>query len=239
MLIDATGLYYKNLNEKIRAVTEAEVELINVCGQRYIGCGIGGKEIIINGTPGNGLSAYMNGCNIVVNGNAQDAVGDTMNAGKLIIHGHCGDTTGYGMRGGEIYIRDGAGCRVGIHMKEYGEQKPAIVIGGSVGDFFAEYQAGGTLLVLGLDEKEERVGRFCGTGMHGGRIYIRGNKIPQGLPVQVKVEEILDIDKELISRLVNNYCAYFGGNAEEIMAEGFMKLCANTKNPYRQLYTNN
>ncbi|MDR2860266.1 MAG: hypothetical protein LBV66_00340, partial [Elusimicrobiota bacterium] len=175
--IDAFNIKYKELNEIINETinVDSNIVLDNVFGQRYIGCVLPQSvKIKINGTPGNDMAAYMDGAEIEVFGNAQDAVGNTMNDGKIIIHGNCGDTAGYAMRGGQIYIEGNVGYRVGIHMKEYKEMKPLIVIGGKAGDFLGEYMAGGTIILLGLglNKGEDLTGKYCGTGMHGGKIYL-------------------------------------------------------------------
>ena len=95
MKIDAGLTYYDEINKKIRAAKDCEIEVDNCLGQRYIGCGLSGKNVVVNGTPGNALGAYLNGGNVKVFGNAQDATGDTMNDGKIFIHGSSGDATGY------------------------------------------------------------------------------------------------------------------------------------------------
>lgn len=239
MKIRVGSTYYSEINEQIRNTSDTEIILDEVYGQRYIGCGIKGKNIVINGTPGNALAAYMDGANIVVNGNAQDATGDTMNDGTIIVHGNCGDTTGYGMRGGKIFIKGNAGYRVGIHMKEYKEQKPVIVVGGKTGDFLGEYQAGGVLIVLGIGVEGAPVGNFCGTGMHGGVIYLRCDEVPQGLPAQVSSTVATDEDMVKIEPVIEEFCLKFGYDKQELMSSTFIKLTANTKNPYKQLYTHN
>ena len=50
----------------IRDSDEQKFTLENVLGQRYIGAGLSGKEILIKGTPGNALGAYLNGAKISV-----------------------------------------------------------------------------------------------------------------------------------------------------------------------------
>ena len=178
--IDAEGLYYRDLNCLLRqAICTAveRIEIHNVCGQRYIGTDLDTNiQIDIYGTPGNDLGAFMNGPKLVVHGNAQDGCGNTMNEGQIIIHGHAGDVTGNSMRGGKIFVRDYVGYRVGIHMKEYQNKIPQIVIGQTAGDFLAEYMAGGVMVILGLNlkEGEKCKAKFVGTGMHGGVIYERG-----------------------------------------------------------------
>ncbi len=96
----------------------------------FIASGMREGEIEIHGTPATLSARILRGASITVYGNAQDAVGDTMNDGRIIVHGGIGDAAGYAMRGGEIIVRGDAGYRVGIHMKEYREKCPAIVIGG-------------------------------------------------------------------------------------------------------------
>jgi len=237
MKIEAKGVYFTELNKMIRNCNDDIIELNGVEGQRYIGSGVSNKKIIINGTPGNALGAYLSNNEIIVYGNAQDATGDTMDSGNIVVYGNCGDTTGYAMRGGSIYVKGNAGYRVGIHMKEYMEHKPVIVIGGKVGDFLGEYQAGGIIIVLGLNIDEFPVGSFCGTGMHGGRIYIRCNTPPSNLPKQVICEKVEDVSE--ISEYIKKYCTYFDESDKEILNSEFYVLKPNSKNPYRQLYTHN
>ena len=105
MRIVAGDKHFRELNEEINTCPDAEIELDNVCGQRYICSGLSGKKVTIHGIPGNALCCYLDGCDVEVLGNAQDATGDTMNSGTLTIHGHCGDATGYAMRGGTILSR--------------------------------------------------------------------------------------------------------------------------------------
>lgn len=241
-IIDAKGIYYRELNQRIREVLNSGVEelrLDNVNGQRYIGDGISGSQtLVINGTPGNDLAAYMNGLKIVIYGNGQDAIGNTMNDGTIIIHGNSGDTLGYALRGGEIYVKGNVGYRVGIHMKGYQDKNPVIVIGGKAGDFFAEYMAGGIQILLGLDLEpgEEIVGDFCGTGMHGGVIYLRGTVEEHKLGKEVKIVALDEDDKAVIEKYVRKYADYFEQDAAEILAHQFSKLIPYNTRPYGNLY---
>ncbi|MEG0297295.1 MAG: glutamate synthase [Clostridium sp.] len=238
MIINAREFNNQELNLKIKESTDIEIELKNVIGERYIGTGVVGKKINIEGIPGNALGAYLNRTEINVKGNCQDAMGDTMNSGKIVVYGNSGDATGYSMRGGEIYIKGNAGYRLGIHMKEYEEQKPLIVVGGSVGDFLGEYQAGGTIIILGLNSTSNcPVGAFCGTGMHGGNVYIRSSIQPRNLPKQVICEELengLEIKDKLIL-----FSELFGEDIDLLVNSRYYKLSPNANNQYKQLYVNN
>lgn len=240
MVINAEDIGYYDLNKEIVGSDDAEIKVENVLGQRYIGCGTSAKTITVEGIPGNALGAYLDGSTIIVHGNAQDAIGDTMNDGEIIVHGNCGDTTGYAMRSGKIFVKGNAGYRVGIHMKEYKELYPKIIIGGKVGDFLGEYQAGGIIVVLGIGyEGSVPVGSFCGTGMHGGYIFIRSDQPPSGLPVQVCCETATDENKKIIKKYVEEFCDCFGYSAKDLLSSRFYMLTPNTASPYRQLYTEN
>lgn len=243
MIIDAQGLYYRDLNQKIReAVANGahDIRLENVNGQYFIGDGINKPvTITINGVPGNDLAAFMNGATIVVTENAQDNIGNTMNAGKVIVHGHAGDVLGYGMRGGRIHIRKDVGYRVGIHMKSYQDNRPVLIAGGNAGDFFGEYMAGGVLILLGMfsdSPANSKHGFLFGTGMHGGVIYVRGGVDESRLAKEVGVFETDDEDRIVIEGMVQEYCADFGIDPALVLAEPFVKVLPRSKRPYGNMY---
>lgn len=125
-------------------------------------------------------------------------------------------------------------------MKEYHEFYPKIIIGGKVGDFLGEYQAGGIIVVLGIGcDGKVPVGSFCGTGMHGGHMYIRSDEAPKGLPVQVSCEVADDSDKADIREYVDEFAKNFGYDTNTLLKGRFYKLSPNTASPYKQLYTHN
>ena len=239
MQIDAAGLEYRELNQQLRRCGE-DCLLTGCCGQRFIGTGMAEHQITIEGVPGNALGAYLNGAQITVKTNAQDAVGDTMNDGRIIIHGNIGDAAGYAMRGGRIYVKGNAGYRAGIHMKAYREKIPVMVIGGTAGSFLGEYQAGGVIVVLGLHTDGKKiVGNFPCTGMHGGKMFLRGSCETIRFPGQVTSRPPTDDEMRELETYVNEYCAYFGGDAREILTSPFTVITPSSKNPYKQMYVTN
>jgi glutamate synthase domain-containing protein 3 len=237
--INAADMHYRDLNFllKSRSNPTKRIDVYNVNGQRYIGTGLKNSgEIHIYGTPGNDLAAFMDGSTIYVHGNAQDGVGNTMNSGKVVVFGRVGDIAGYAMRGGKIFIRDDAGYRVGIHMKEYGYQKPILVVGGTAQDFLGEYIAGGILVVLGLtlNDAEGYRAKFVGTGMHGGTIYVRGRVAHIGK--EVKIMELEKNDIALLKPIIEEFCGYFNFDANEILAGEFKKMIPHSTRPYGRVY---
>jgi glutamate synthase domain-containing protein 3 len=238
MNITTGNLDFRELNKRVRSASD-DVCIDSCFGQRFIGAGSKGKRIRINGTPGNALGAYLDGTVIEVNGNAQDAVGDTMNDGKIIVHGYAGDALGYAMRGGTIFVKGNSGYRTGIHMKEYRNKKPIIVIGGEAGSFLGEYLAGGLIIVLGIGSREAPVGNFTGTGMHGGRIYIRTSDELKTLSEQAAAEVATNDDLREIEPYLKEFAECFDIDIENIMKDRFLVLRPNAKNPYKNLYTEN
>ncbi|MFA0815838.1 MAG: glutamate synthase [Anaerofustis sp.] len=240
MKIDASGIDFQTLNQRIKSSEEKEVIIDNCIGQRFIGSGLSDKYIEINGVPGNALGCYLDNSVIRVNGNSQDATGDTMNQGRIYIHGSAGDATGYGMRGGKIMIEGNTGYRAGIHMKAYQDNIPVLVIGGVAGSFLGEYQAGGTIVILNLYQTNLPIaGNFCATGIHGGKIFLRTDEPGLRLPKQVISKKATAEDLQEIIPHVEEFCKEFGCNLDNVMNHTFYVLTPNTKNPYKQLYNYN
>lgn len=239
MLIHAEGLDYKALNEQIRN-SSGPCTIDGCCGQRFIAAGMADRDIEVRGIPGNALGAYLNGGKVTVEANAQDAVGDTMNAGMIVIHGNTGDAAGYAMRGGKIYVRGNAGYRAGIHMKAYQEKVPLMVIGGKAGSFLGEYQAGGIIIVLNLQNPQGKcVGFFPCTGMHGGKMFLRSTCENVVFPEQVTARAATKDDIEELRAYLTEYCEYFDLDMEAILSAYFTVVTPDSNNPYRQMYVAN
>jgi glutamate synthase domain-containing protein 3 len=242
--IDAHGVYYRQLNEAIRgAFAEGvkTVKLRNINGQRYIGNGITGKDlrIEIQGVPGGDMAMFMNGPTIVTDGNAQDGVANTMNAGTVYIGGDAGDVLGYGMRGGRVFVKGDVGYRVGIHMKAFENLIPVICCGGNARAFFGEYMAGGVLVLLGRNGQfadQPLVGPFCGSGMHGGTIFLRGTVDAHDIGKECGVFTAEEEDMKVLRPIVEEWCAAFGDDVEDVLSQPFTKLVPVSHRPYGKLY---
>ncbi len=245
--IDARGIHYRRLNELVREVVRRgarRIEIVNVNGQRYIAVGLQEKvRVDIHGVPGNDLAAFCDGAEVVVHNNAQDAVGNTLNSGRVIVHGDAGDVIGYGMRGGEIFVRGDVGYRVGIHMKEEPRRKPLLVVGGTAADFLGEYQAGGRLVVLGLTDSARRgtvVGDYCGTGMHGGALYLRGQVDPSHIATKfVALSEANEATLADLKPILKQFCELFDYDLDRILDERFWVVQPFSHKPFAGGYAAN
>jgi len=240
--LNASGLGHRELNARVRAALEdgaSEIVLENVLGHRYIGAGLkGDAEITIHGVPGNDLACFMDGPRIVVHGNAQDGLANTMSSGTVIIHGHAGDVLAYAMRGGRVFVRDDAGYRVGIHMKEYRDRVPVVIVGGTARDYFGEYMAGGTLVLLGLGRRNGRalVGEFVGTGMHGGQILLRGPVEKWQLGKELGEVELTDAAWFELKRNLDDFAREFDLDPGQFRREEFTRMMPVSHRPYGKIY---
>lgn len=241
-VVDAQNMLFRDLNEQVKkAVADGakKIRLQNVLGHRYIGCGLEGKaEIVVEGVPGNDLACFMDGVRVVVNGNAQDGVANTMSSGDVMIHGDAGDVLGYSMRGGRVFVRGNAGYRVGIHMKAFKERAPVVIIGGKAMDYFGEYMAGGTLIVLGLGlgAGMPLTGDFLGTGMHGGEIFINGAVDGYRLGREVGVFEMSESDKAGLKKHLDAFQDEFDVSLTSLDLEKFTRLAPISRRPYGKIY---
>ncbi|MGA2162468.1 MAG: hypothetical protein ABSG28_09805 [Methanoregula sp.] len=240
--IDAKDLHYTPLNQQIRkAVSDGAKEIVidNVLGQRFIGDGLKGDgvTITVNGVPGGDLAMFMSGPTIIVHGNADHAPGNTMDKGKLIIHGSAGDATAHSMRGGRVYVRDNIGYRGGIHMKQYREKRPILVVGGSSRAFLGEYMAGGLLIVLGLNGQVPVAERGVGSGIHGGEIFVRGKVDEKYLGVGAKQLPATAEQMAMIQPIIEDFAKVFGIDPAPLLAAGYSRIAAASARPFASKYT--
>jgi putative selenate reductase len=240
--IDAKGIYYRLLNFQIREYLDAgekEIHLKNVLGQRYIGGGLNyNAKIMVYGTPGQDLAAFMNGPTLEIFANAQDGVGNTMNAGKIIVHGKAGEIPGHSMRGGKLFILGDVEYRAAIHMKEYIDKIPIVVIGGTAKDYCGEYMAGGRVVVLNLEESENPpVGNSVGTGIHGGIIYVRGKIEKHQLGIGAIYAEMDDSDAVFLKGILSEYSKDLGIDTSGMSLNEFVKITKKGRRPFASLYT--
>ncbi len=240
--LDANGIYYRMLNRHVREVLargEREVLISNVLGQRYIGGGLNAKaRILIHGTPGQDLGAFMNGPEIVVFGNAQDGTANTMNAGKIVVHGKAGEIPGHSMRGGKVFIKGDVEYRAGIHMKEYLEQVPCLIVGGTTKDYCGEYMAGGKIIVLNLENRNgSPVGHSVGTGIHGGAIFVRGVVEPYQLGPGAVFADIDAGDMAFLRMALDEFSEDLTIELPESIYGEFVKITRKGHRPFEKLYT--
>ena len=173
------------LEERIqKAVTQGARDLsIEADGQH----GLGGRLFIskeepvhvrITGAPGQRVGAMgFPGTSIVVDAPASDDVG-WLNAGAdIVVLGNAGNGVANAMAQGRVMIGGNIGAR-GMTMTKQNPKyaAPEMFVLGSVGDYFAEFMAGGTAVVCGFEPQNPAnvLGYRPCVGMVGGRIFFRG-----------------------------------------------------------------
>ena len=239
--INAEGMHYTPLNKLIRqAVREGVSEIIldNVMGQRFISDGlIGDVKITINGIPGGDLGMFMKGPTIEVFGNADHALGNTMDDGTIIIHGSSGDATAHSMRGGTVFIRDDIGYRGGIHMKQYEEKRPNLIIGGSARAFLGEYMAGGLVIMFRLHDDTPYAEMGLASGIHGGEIFIRGTVEDWTLGIGSSAREATPEDMEKITPYILDFSKHFNLASSFLLNSTYTRIAPVSSRPFAGKYT--
>lgn len=95
-------------------------------------------------------------------------------------------------------------------------------------------------MLLGLNGGSPLVGSFCGTGMHGGAIFLRGeadHNLRKSLGKEVGIVPPNEKDMELLSDLIGEFCEMFGIPQEKVFDRPFTKLIPVSTRPYGNLYT--
>ncbi len=152
--------------------------LYNLCGQRFVGCGLGAKtngiRIDVYGSSGDYLASGIDGLEIYVHDNAQDQLAQIMNAGKLVVYGDIGQTFMYGAKGGSAYILGNAAGRPLINACG----SPKVVINGTALDFLAEsfmagdpLNGGGFVILNGVKFTEKGEIEELETPYPGGNLF--------------------------------------------------------------------
>jgi len=173
------------LEERIQKAIDRGYRYLEV--EAYGQHGIGGRlwkageepvHVRIKGSAGQriGSMGFPN-TRIEIFGPASDDVG-WLNAGaEIVVHGNAANGTANAMAQGRIYIAGNVGARA-MTMTKCNPRfdPPELWVLGSVGDYFAEFMAGGIGVICGHEpqDQENVLGYRPCVGMVGGRIYFRG-----------------------------------------------------------------
>jgi glutamate synthase domain-containing protein 3 len=239
--IDAKDLHYTPLNQQIRkAVNEGakEITIRNLMGQRFIADGLKGEvSLLLHGVAGGDLGMFMSGPDITLYGNADHAPGNTMDAGSIAINGSAGDAVAHSMRGGKVFVRDTIGYRGGIHMKQYQDKRPVLVLGGSARSFLGEYMAGGLILVLRQFPDSMNEERGIGSGIHGGEIFIRGEIGDDCLGVGTKKDSCSREEINRITPLIHEFAEKFVIDPAPFLKSEYTRISPASARPFANKYT--
>ena len=94
--------------------------------------------------------------------------------------------------------------------------------------------------MLGLGSGGRKlVSNFPCTGMHGGKIYLRGDCSEVLLPDQLTVNHAAEQDMEEISEYIFEFSTEFGFDPAQVLDAPFTVVTPDTKNPYKQMYVAN
>ncbi|MDY6988349.1 MAG: FAD-dependent oxidoreductase [Thermodesulfobacteriota bacterium] len=147
-------------------------------GGRLWGAGAEPLHVEVHGTCGQRVGSMgFPSTHIEVMGPASDDVG-WLNAGaEIVVLGHASNGVANAMAQGAIYIAGNVGARA-MTMTKHNPRfaPPELWVLGSVGDYFAEFMAGGVAVVCGYQAQDpfNILGYRPCVGMVGGKIFFRG-----------------------------------------------------------------
>lgn len=174
-----------------------------------------GRSVTVRGVLGQRyLGTGAEGKALTVFGTPGNALGAYLNGTDITVYGNVQDAVGDTMDSGDIVVHGSAGDTLGYGMR------------------------GGTIVVLGIGcGGAVPMGPYCGTGMHGGEMFIRCDAAPQSLPAQVEAERCGEEDLARLAPLIKRYCDTFEADPGRFAGKPFYKLTPSAGNPYNNLYT--
>ncbi len=135
----------------------------------FVGRGMQGGQIVVDGPCGDGVGAEMTGGSVVVNGDAGDWAGAALHGGMLVVRGSAGDRVGAaypgartGMTHGEIFVFGDAGQEAGASMR-----RGLVAVGGRAGAGAGLRMLAGTVIALGGIGAEAGLGNKRGSLVSG------------------------------------------------------------------------
>lgn len=169
-------------------------------GDAFDVSGASGDTLTIDG-PGSGsaatldfVGAGMTGGTIRVNGSVGAYAGRRMTGGKIEIHGNAGNFLASGLSGGLIHVKGNAGNNLGgiLAGDRFGMIGGIVVVEGNVGARAGDKMRRGTVIVRG------KTGEATGSRMIGGTIWAEGGFGPvpgllmrRGTLIGASVERLL------------------------------------------------
>jgi NADPH-dependent glutamate synthase beta subunit-like oxidoreductase/glutamate synthase domain-containing protein 3/NAD-dependent dihydropyrimidine dehydrogenase PreA subunit len=233
------------LEERIqRAVKDGCRHLeIDAYGQHGIGGRLwsAGQEPVyvkVAGSPGQriGSKGFPN-TRIEIFGPGAEDVG-WLNAGaEIVIHGHAGNGCCNAMAQGKVFVAGNIGAR-GMTMTKRNPRfaPPELWVLGSVGDYFAEFMAGGVAVICGHEPQEPSnlLGYRPCVGMVGGKIYFRGPH--KGFSqADAKLEPIDDASWSWLTQNLDAYLTAIGkSNLFDALSRREDWQCLAARNPFEK-----
>ncbi|MFP4070893.1 MAG: FAD-dependent oxidoreductase [Desulfovibrionales bacterium] len=167
----------------------------------------------ILGAPGQRVGSLgVHGTTIEIEGPASDDTG-WLNAGaEIIVHGNAGNGICNAMAQGKVLVDGKIGAR-GMTMTKYNPRfsQPELWVLDSVGDYFAEFMAGGIAVICGVNpqDPDNVLGYRPCVGMVGGTIFFRGPHAGFS-QADAKMVPIDDTQWEWLTHNLNEYLQKIG-----------------------------
>jgi len=150
----------------------------DLSGAHWIGAGMAGGTIVVDGHAGRHVGSRMRTGHVEVTGNVGDWLGGEMRGGKIVVRGDAGHLVGAayrgsarGMTGGTLLVHGNAGNEIGFAMR-----RGLLAVAGHAGDMIGFNMRAGSIFVFGA------CGIRHGAGMRRGTIGLFGSESVALLP---------------------------------------------------------
>jgi glutamate synthase domain-containing protein 3 len=97
--------------------------------------------------------------------------------------------------------------------------------------------AGGLILVLGRKGKAPEIDRGIGSGIHGGKIIIRGSVTDQNLGVGAKKNDLKEEERGEIAPLIEKFAGFFGLDPAPLLHDRYYVITPASARPFASKYT--
>jgi glutamate synthase domain-containing protein 3 len=138
-------------------------------------------HVTAKGTLGSHGGSYSEGDGTLeIIGSLQDNCFEASSVREVVCHANASMMAGNAFQGERFFLRGSADSRAFQQLRPRNGMQPVAIIGETAGQYLGKMMSGGAILVLGLEHLGREdvdtpiVGEFVGTGMVGGRIYVRG-----------------------------------------------------------------
>ncbi len=136
-------------------------------------------------------------------GSVQDSCSEAACTDRVIVHANASMLVGNAFQGRQYFVRGSVDGRGFQQLRPKNGREPVAIVGETAGQYFGKMMSGGIPLVLGLEHLGQEdvstpiVGDFVGTGMVGGRIFIRGHVIDESIGRPPQRRSVISVCSQL------------------------------------------
>lgn len=136
-------------------------------------------------------------------GSMQDNCFEASSLARVLCHGNASMMLGNAFQGRQFFVRGSVDSRAFQQLRPKDGHTPVAIVGETAGQYLGKMMSGGVIMALGLqhlgreDVDTPIVGEFVGTGMVGGRIFVRGHLIDDYIKCPPSRRDVISVCADL------------------------------------------